>query len=201
VSVFVLDSYGVEEMTMGPDLLLLAVGGLLLVTGLLGGGFELRELKVPKVGKFARVLATAAGGVCILLGLGLHTLAEPTDQSAAATPTTASEHVAAPVHFSIADQLGDGQVSEQVAVIVDGRRAGVLTISMDYPGSEVDVTVDAPGRHDYPLDVTSVEADGTGGTYQYETSGQGTIEVHPGDVFQVVAAGSGAGRKVSLMAS
>ena len=62
-----------EGHAMSPDLLLFGVGGLLLVTGLLGGGFELRELKIPQVGRVARVCATGAGGACILLGFGLST--------------------------------------------------------------------------------------------------------------------------------
>src|SRR5262245_48427779 len=140
---------------MRPELLLFAVGGLLLVTGLVGGGFEMRELKVPQVGRIARVLATGAGIVCIMLGLGVSTLTTPTDAGANGGDMVRGDDPQT-AHFTIRDELGEMQVSEQVVVILDGRRVGVLTVNADYGDSQIEVAVPA-GSHDYTLSASSVE--------------------------------------------
>ena len=48
------------------------LGALLLSTGAIGGGFEVRELKIPKIGAFSRIVAASAGGFLILLALELY---------------------------------------------------------------------------------------------------------------------------------
>src|SRR5271165_3109173 len=45
-------------------------GGLLLFIGVLGGGFEVKELKIPKVGVGVRVVSVVVGVVFICLGFG-----------------------------------------------------------------------------------------------------------------------------------
>jgi len=54
---------------MTPQIVVVVLGGILILAGLLGGGFELKELKMPRVGGVARVLSLVAG--IVLLGLGL----------------------------------------------------------------------------------------------------------------------------------
>src|SRR5262245_19458819 len=55
--------------TMGPDTIVLIVGAVLVVTGVLGGGIELRELKIPTVRAPTRILAVLVG--LVFLGIGL----------------------------------------------------------------------------------------------------------------------------------
>jgi hypothetical protein len=57
---------------MGIDAIAFGLGAILLLVGILGGGFELREFKVPPVGKALRLIATAIGLFFILVGIGLH---------------------------------------------------------------------------------------------------------------------------------
>lgn len=186
---------------MKPELLLFAVGGLLLVTGLLGGGFELRELKVPRVGRVARVLATAVGAVCMLLGLGVTNLDNPRRGPDPATAAQISANTATgPVHFTVHDDLGDTQVSEQVSVIVDGRHVGDLTINGDFPTSNLDISVDQPGRHDYTLGASSEELAADGSVVERDGTGQGTIMVEAGESFHVEYADSGDTRNLALVA-
>lgn len=153
---------------MNPELLLLAVGALLLVTGLLGGGFELRELKIPKVGRVARVLATGAGVLCIVLGIGMTSVAEPTPPP---------DPVDTPVRFTISDSLGPTQISEQVTVILDGRRVGDLTVNLDYPETELEVSVPEPGQHHYTVAVSSIELAEDGSMVELTGTGHGTVLV------------------------
>jgi hypothetical protein len=59
---------------MSVELLSFVLGGFLVAVGLLGGGIEVRELKVPSVGRITRVLSFAAGmafvGLAVFLGPG-----------------------------------------------------------------------------------------------------------------------------------
>jgi hypothetical protein len=173
---------------MNPELLLFGVGCLLLVTGLLGGGFELRELKVPQVGRVARVLATVFGGACIVLGLGMTSVeADRGEHTANAVEVAqAAEPEQAPVEFAIRDQLGELQISETITVVVDGRHAGELTIDEAQPESELSISVDEPGRHDYTIAVSSVELAEDGLSFvERERSGQGSIVAESGARFDI----------------
>lgn len=52
---------------MALDTIAILFGGLLLLIGILGGGFEVRELKLPKVGGFVRVASFVVGMLFILI--------------------------------------------------------------------------------------------------------------------------------------
>ena len=73
---------------MGVDALTFALGALLLLVGILGGGFELRELKIPTVSKPVRVVSLVAGVFLTLAGIGMHVPAEagPKDGTEASSP-------------------------------------------------------------------------------------------------------------------
>jgi hypothetical protein len=45
------------------------VGAILLLIGLIGGGIEIKDMKVPKIGKFARIGIVFFGVILLLLGL------------------------------------------------------------------------------------------------------------------------------------
>lgn len=53
------------------------LGSLLLLIGIFGGGFQVKELKIPQIGKFSRFLATSLGIFFIVLSLGLDTPPDP----------------------------------------------------------------------------------------------------------------------------
>jgi hypothetical protein len=190
---------------MSADALLFAVGGLLLVTGLLGGGFELRELKIPKVGRIARVFATGAGIACIILGLGLATLPgtpvapanAETGPAAAPGPSVAADET---VRFVIRDELGDDQVSEQVNVVFDGRHVGDLTVNSEYPDSQLELAVKGADRHDYTISASSVEYDADGNTVSRDGSGQGSLVPEAGASYHVEFGQSGDRRDLTLVA-
>jgi hypothetical protein len=59
------------------------LGSILLLIGIFGGGFQVKELKIPQIGKFSRFLATSLGIFFIVLSLGLD---EPRVQGTRATP-------------------------------------------------------------------------------------------------------------------
>ena len=50
------------------EIMAFALGGLLLLTGILGGAFDLKGIKIPKVGTVPRLFAALAGLLLIVLG-------------------------------------------------------------------------------------------------------------------------------------
>jgi hypothetical protein len=63
-----------------------AVGAVLLLVGLVGGGFTFSGSVMPKVGKVSRVLCFAIGGVLLVTSLGLVATDVTTDRAAADEP-------------------------------------------------------------------------------------------------------------------
>ena len=55
---------------MSPEIVMSILGGVLVLTAILGGGFEVKEIKIPRIGAGSRVMAAAAGTVFLLRGAG-----------------------------------------------------------------------------------------------------------------------------------
>jgi len=54
------------------EMTLMGLAALLLLTGIIGGGFEIKEAKIPKVGPKSRAGAVVAGALCLVLAVGMH---------------------------------------------------------------------------------------------------------------------------------
>ena len=162
------------------EILAFGLGALLLLTGILGGGFELKEVKIPKVGNIARAAASLVGVFSILLGFGLLNMQSAQTDPAAHPPSSMpaeSSAPAAPITFNIDDQLGTGQLSEQVEVVVDGKNVGNLTVNKDYPSSTISPTVQSAGSHSYTVQSTAWFLDDQGGQVEWSGVGQGNINL------------------------
>jgi hypothetical protein len=165
-------------------------GGILLFVGVLGGGFELKELKVPKVGTGVRLLAAVLGIVFISVGFGSHSENPPravdnTDHNLVhAGPPPLSPPEDGPVEFTLIDDLGQGEVSEQVSILIDGKDVGNLTVSQDYPHCKIMVTVPHSGQHSYTVEATTIFSDAQG-RFRYNGAGQGMIDVQRGKTYSL----------------
>ena len=181
-----------------------ALGALLLLTAVLGGGFELRELKVPRVGRIARGVAGILGGVCVLFAIALTGLddAAHANRTPNSNPGPSAGHdqpVQQPVHIELTDELGDNQVSEQVSVVFDGRKVGDLKVDADYPTAQLEITLPAAGRYDYTIASDSQELADDGTVNEITGSGSGSVTVADGNVFDVELADNGMARDVTLV--
>jgi hypothetical protein len=58
--------------TLNIQLITFAFGAMLLLIGILGGGFEIKELKIPQVGRVPRFLAALVGALFIIVGAREH---------------------------------------------------------------------------------------------------------------------------------
>lgn len=158
-------------MTTG--VLTLALGALLILVAILGGGFEIKELKVPKVGRLARTMSAFAGLFFICLGLGIDT---PQSEAKKEDPK--------PVEFTVYDQLGESQITEQVTLLIDGKMKGQLTVDLKNPNAMMTITLPGPGRYSYAIEAsTTIQVQGQ--YYERSGAGQGMIEAGSGKEFEV----------------
>lgn len=159
-------------------------GALLLAISILGGGFELQELKIPKVGWFPRLVSAFIGMFFIVVGIGLETPSvTSSDSSSPPTASTATE-------FIISDRLGEGQISEQVGILIDGKLVGTITVNEHFPESTIRVSVPQSGKYSYTVDAKAV-FNVQGEQVAYPGVGQGNIDVQSGDQFELVGSISG----------
>jgi len=58
---------------MTPQIVVIVLGSILILAGLLGGGFELKELKMPRIGGPTRVFSLIGGIAILAWGLNMKT--------------------------------------------------------------------------------------------------------------------------------
>jgi hypothetical protein len=185
---------------MSLDTVAFVFGGLLLLVGIVGGGFEVRELKIPRVGWAPRLFATLAGLTFLYIGLSV----QPTvaaGRTAPASPETAharSRSRPAPIDFTIHNQRGENQVSEQVVVLIDGRMVGNLTVNEHYSTASLTVTVPRPGRYSYTVESAAV-FNVNGHQHELRGAGQGMIAVDSGKQYDLAGTLTGNTWLVSLV--
>jgi hypothetical protein len=185
-----------QEITVGIGWTSFVFGLLLLFVAIVGGGFEIREVKVPQVGWGVRTAAALIGIAFLVLGIvGFQKAnagvlpappasASPEPRNVPVVPTENPGPPAAPLDFTVSDQLGDGQITEQIRVHIDGRLVGTLTVDAAHPHSTVTVTVPRPGRYSYELASQSTFIlDGE--TVELPGRGSGEIEVTAGKAVEL----------------
>lgn len=58
-------------MTIALETILALLGALLLLTAIIGGGFEIKSAKIPKVGVGGRIVSFVVGLFCLVLAIGI----------------------------------------------------------------------------------------------------------------------------------
>ncbi|OPY85863.1 MAG: hypothetical protein A4E65_00032 [Syntrophorhabdus sp. PtaU1.Bin153] len=82
---------------MTSEMAVLGFGCILLLVGIIGGGLEIKELKIPKIGTTTRFIAVVCGVILIVVGIYLtgskdkkaNPSISPVDRAAAVTPEAA----------------------------------------------------------------------------------------------------------------
>ncbi len=183
---------------MSTNVVVFGFGAILILVAIIGGGFELKEFKVPKVGWAPRLLAGVAGLVFVVWGAGMSSSSAEIPQVKASSTQEQITPAEKPVEFTIYDQLGQDRLSEQVTVLIDGKIMGQLTADNDNPRSMLTVTVPHHGGYSYMIDATKVV--NVGGTlYRYAGTGQGTIQVEDHKKFELVESSTSYPWMISIM--
>ena len=176
-------------------------GAILLLVGILGGGFEVRELKIPKVSWVPRLLSAVAGFFFVMMGIGLIDYGKESPEKEnppSAKPDAGIAHEPEVVSvsntscdFIIFDELTQDAISEQLTVMIDGKLAGTITASEQYPQSVLNVNVEKPGKYSYTIDGSITAYDDYGTVTAFPCAGQGMINAAPGKRFSLAASFSG----------
>ncbi|HWZ97756.1 MAG TPA: hypothetical protein VN025_08355 [Candidatus Dormibacteraeota bacterium] len=180
--------------------LVFGFGGILLLVAILGGGFELKEFKIPKVGGAPRVCSGLAGVFFILLGVGIGQSSAPEAQSLQNLQSVKASNQPSG-EFTIYDNFGawePNRVSEQITIMIDGKLKGQLTADSQHTQAMLTIAVPQPGRYSYTVDATRVV--NIGGTlYTYYGAGQGTINIEYDEKFCLVESMTGDTWLISIM--
>jgi hypothetical protein len=165
------------------NLIAFLFGVILLAISIIGGGFELKELKVPKVSWFPRLISAFVGMFFVVLGIGLDP--STSDPGSALSNPQSTNPPQSSINFTISDKLGAeiGQVSEQVTVFINERMVGTLTVNQDYQQAVLQVTVPSPGGYTFTANGRAVFSDGV----ERSCAGQGNVDVSDGKNYAVTA--------------
>jgi hypothetical protein len=172
-------------------------GALLIAVAVLGGGLEVKEIKVPKVGSVARLLSAIVGIFFVLIGFANGPLRETSPGkpiSANTAPTlispstgggTGASEAENGVFFSVYDQLGrEGEAEEletAVRLFIDGKKRTEILLNSETPSQSTSVMVPEPGPHKYMIEGYTVWNITRG--RRVPLHGTGSIDVQPGASF------------------
>jgi hypothetical protein len=119
-----------EMFSYGPGLVLSLLGAFLLLAAIIGGGLEIKEIKIPKIEKIPRVLTAALGLVLMLCGgvEGLmslsNSLSPPADQTASGPPEISSNSVPN-INYITVDKI---RLPREEGVSIEGQNAAAMLI-------------------------------------------------------------------------
>ena len=148
---------------MNTHIALLLFGAVLMLTAIVGGGFEIHQLKIPKVERVPRILAGIGGAFFLILGVTIGDGRE--SRGGEQVPrllasAQATGQIARPIQFIIFDELESDHIlsgqSEQALIRIDGVPIGTLTVNEHFPKSELVVNVANEGQHSFAIEATAV---------------------------------------------
>lgn len=97
------------------NLIAFLFGAILLAVAILGGGFELKELKVPKVSWFPRLISAFVGMFFVVLGIGLETPPIDPPSPTVSTPPQESPKASTEKEQELSTQLDQERQSRNKA--------------------------------------------------------------------------------------
>jgi len=162
------------------------IGCILLALAILGGGVEVKELKIPPLSATARVLIAVLGLICVGIAL-----AQSSDRLTAASQGSGNDIAVSPTPSTtaaeavISDRLGRRQINQVTEVFIDGEPVGTLRLSENRPTAAI--RVPATGR-DVRYLLTGSESRRIDGQVQQNTlSGEGVVRFDPESHFCIRA--------------
>lgn len=90
------------------------------------------------------------------------------------------------VEFTILNELGPGQVSEEVQVYINGQTVATLTVNQQQVTDSAKVELPEAGSYSYTLLADGIFFNQIGQTYRQQARGDGNVEVDEGGVFSLM---------------
>ncbi len=166
---------------MTPELMLIGGGVILLILAALGGGIEVKELKVPQINPISRFFC-AISGVCLVF-FGMY-VTNPNTSPIKPHPLPLRKLTIKVnnVYFTISDALNEKFNAEQIEVFIDGNSVGILKLDKLLPFSILKIPVPSEGKYQYRL-AGRIIKETSSGSKEYTISGKGYIQVVNGIMF------------------
>lgn len=168
------------------EILAFIFGALLTLIGIIGGGFEAKEIRIPKIVGIARFFSLIVGLSFIWLGFNLPI----NDDSTGEPPVTLNQRIDSerPVHFSIQDEMSAKDISDgyvgQSTVHINGRLVGTITVNPTFPKSSISVSMPNKGRYSYVVETKAYWYE-NGDVIRVYCIGDGQIDVDSGILYQI----------------
>jgi len=173
---------------MNTDLFFMGGGIVLLILATLGGGIEVKEIKVPQLTNLSRISAALVGIGLIVVGVYFRLHPTPvTNSTPTATPPINNISAPAPgaIVFSITDRLAPHQLMEKLEVFLNGKSSGTLEITKDKPIGAFDITVPSAGQYQYRITGSQQVLSMNNEVETRQLTGSGSIVVDKGSSFIV----------------
>lgn len=159
-------------------------GALLILIGLLGGGFEAKEIRIPRVSGTGRLVFVVVGMSFVVLGFWFR----PSPPSPVVGPPEVNKERQPSIHFTIQDEMSKRQIAEryrgQTVVHIDGRMVGTITVDPSFPKSSITVTLPSKGKSNYVLEAAATWIE-NGKAMEIHCIGEGSIDSDTGKVFKI----------------
>ena len=177
---FLLESGGVLNVAM----ISLIFGCILILIGLIGGGFELKEVKIPRVNTLIRICSVAIGIMFVFIAVVNRNEIKPLGP-----PGPSHSHEDEEMSIEIGNTLTEGASSEIFVISIDGQRVGDLGASIDYPKATLCVNKLKHGKYSYTI-AGSTLFTVNGSSVRYPSAGQGFIEIGHVKKYQIMGSWS-----------
>lgn len=160
------------------------VGVILIVVGIFGGGIEIKEIKIPRVGRFARTMSSLIGMLFIVLGLWAGGVIVP---EVLVTHDSGDNVDGNKIAITISSSLGRvgelREIQSNVRIFVQGRSVAELLLDENNPSQSASVELDMPGQYKYYFEGYTVWSDNPDNRVPLD--GSGVIDVKDGDAFEM----------------
>jgi hypothetical protein len=165
-------------------------GCALVLIGIIGGGMEIKELKVPTISGLTRIISIVVGVGFIGFGVELlHSNPQQTAlqgaqvQRALNPPAPVAPDPPKQVEFKVVNELAPTQVSEDLRIFVQGQWVADLVIDQKRPTATATITLPHAGSYSYALFAEGIFLDQFGQPQRQQGRGDGVIEVSNESVF------------------
>jgi hypothetical protein len=178
---------------MSVEIIAFIFGCILVLIGIIGGGMEIKELKVPTISWPTRIIAIIGGVVFIGFGVELPSSRQEEQSPVQGVEAPVKESHSSPVapvvqnqvEFRVEDELGLTQISEDIRILIQDRLAASLPVYQQRPKASATITVPRAGSYTYTVLADSIFEDQFGQIQRDQARGDGVIEVSVESVFGV----------------
>lgn len=155
-------------------------GATLLIVGIWGGGIEIKELKIPRVGGMVRSLSLLIGIIFIVLGLWGGGLL-----GAGNSINGDNKKISFTIKCSLGRFNELREIESAARISVDGQQVANFFLDKNNPSQSASIYLQKPGEYTYYFEGYTIWSNAPND--RVPISGNGIISVENGDAFEMRA--------------